>query len=221
MFKKLIISEQLIDLVTHHHDAFILLTIIAIRARRKPFHGLEARQAQIGDWKKCGFTEQRYRSTKRQLAEYGIATFKTTNKGTIATLCDSRYYDINEIENNGQDNEQITNQQRTNNEQITCNKKKEVRSKEVRSKDLKEKRGRFTPPMPSQVDEYIAEYTKAKQITLDFDGDKFCANYEAVNWFRGKTKISDWKGCVRYWVSNHNSKPEQQPCNMTVFSKRK
>ncbi|MFQ6035650.1 MAG: hypothetical protein ACE5NM_07355, partial [Sedimentisphaerales bacterium] len=61
-----------------------------------------------------------------------LASFKTTNKGTIATLIDKTIYDINEEiyseklpENNGQ----VTSQQRTNNELVTTNKNERMQER--------------------------------------------------------------------------------------------
>lgn len=78
--------------------------------------GLQAGEALLGDYKKCGFTEQEYRSAKERLAKYGFVTFKATYKGTIAKLADTRVYDVN-IKG-----EQHT-EQRTSNGLTTTNKK--------------------------------------------------------------------------------------------------
>ena len=77
---------------------FALLTLIAIRARRTNqlnIHGLSVGEALIGDYKACGLTRQEYRTTKNKLERIGLATFRTTNKGTIATILDTSIYDIN------------------------------------------------------------------------------------------------------------------------------
>ena len=41
-------------------------------------------------------TEQKYRTAKGLLGTWGFATFKGTNKGTIANLINTRVFDINE-----------------------------------------------------------------------------------------------------------------------------
>ena len=78
--------------------AFLLLTAIAFRAKRTGdlnIHGLEIGQALIGDHASYGLTKQEYRSAKARLKRYGLAEFKATSRGTIATLLDQRVYDIN------------------------------------------------------------------------------------------------------------------------------
>ncbi len=91
--------------------AFGLLTTIALRAKRTnafSVHGLKPGQALIGDHASYGLTEQEYRSAKVRLRRYGLADFKPTHRGTIATLRGETIYDIN-----------VTAEQRTNNGQHT------------------------------------------------------------------------------------------------------
>jgi hypothetical protein len=84
-------------------NVFAQLTQIALRATRKPCvviqNGvstkLEANQAFIGDYWNIGLTEGEYREVKKRLALRKLTAFKTTNKGTIATLINNKVYDIN------------------------------------------------------------------------------------------------------------------------------
>jgi hypothetical protein len=75
------------------------LTQIALRARRSDAMYssifLKANQALVGDREKLGLSEQEYRTAKKKLQKWGLATFKPTNKGTIATLTSTNVYDIN------------------------------------------------------------------------------------------------------------------------------
>ena len=57
----------------------------------------------------------------------------------------------------------------------------------------KEKKGRFTPPSLSEVEDYCQERENG------IDAEAFLNHYEANGWMRGKTKIKDWKACVRTW----------------------
>jgi len=78
--------------------AFILLTCIALRAKRRIGYnklGLELGEAMIGDYENIGLSRQNYRTAKQHLEDGHFATFKPTTKGTIAKLCDSRVFDIN------------------------------------------------------------------------------------------------------------------------------
>ena len=59
--------------------------------------------------------------------------------------------------------------------------------------DINKKKGRFTPPSLSEVEDYCQERENG------IDAEAFLNHYEANGWMRGKTKIKDWKACVRTW----------------------
>lgn len=59
----------------------------------------------------------------------------------------------------------------------------------------KKRPARFVPPTPAEVDAYIAE-----RGFTGFTGQQLVDHYEANGWMRGKTKIRDWKACVRTWA---------------------
>jgi hypothetical protein len=90
-------SEEFEILVKQRPTAFVLLTLIAIRARKVPLaisDGLEIGEALIGDFESYGATEQSYRTDKKYLKEWGFATFRSTNRGTIAKVVGSSIFDI-------------------------------------------------------------------------------------------------------------------------------
>jgi hypothetical protein len=91
--------EKAIELLEEDPQAYLLLSQIALRARRKDAEysrtPLKANQAFLGDHKKAGLSQQQYKSAKKRLAVYGLATFEPTNKGTIATLTSTEIFDIN------------------------------------------------------------------------------------------------------------------------------
>lgn len=62
---------------------------------------------------------------------------------------------------------------------------------------------RFIPPTLEEVRAYCQE----RGSTIN--PDKFHAYYQSVNWYRGKTKIKDWKACVRTWESKEQPAPGQ------------
>ena len=64
------------------------------------------------------------------------------------------------------------------------------------SAEGKKRAARFVPPTPEEVDAYIAE----KGFT-GFTGQQFVDHYEANGWMRGKSKVRDWKACVRTWAT--------------------
>ena len=77
-----------------------MLTWIAVRANR------ETGQAMIGDWQKMGVSsEATYRRIKNRIQAAGLATFKATNKGTLATLVNISIFDINQVEADDQTDE--------------------------------------------------------------------------------------------------------------------
>ena len=81
-------------------NAFILLTVIALRARRTDefnVHNLKCGEALLGGYEKYGLTRQQYRTAMKRLGKWGLATFKPTTRGTVATLVDRRIYDINDM----------------------------------------------------------------------------------------------------------------------------
>ena len=106
--------------------AFVLLTLIAYRARRSDefsTDGLSTGEALIGDYKNMGLTKQEYRTRKKKLEKWGFVTLKTTNRGTVATIVGTRIYDINAIAENTLTNTQPTLSQHSANTQLTPNKK--------------------------------------------------------------------------------------------------
>ena len=55
------------------------------------------------------------------------------------------------------------------------------------------KRGTFIPPTLQEVTKYCSERRNG------IDPQAFLNHYQANGWVRGKTKIRDWKACVRTW----------------------
>jgi hypothetical protein len=98
-------SEEALELIRANPLAFTLAYIIAARANwRAGFnrHNLEFGEAFLGDFESCGMSERNYRTAKELLARWGFATFKPTNRGTIAKLIDTRLFKINPPKGDGQ-----------------------------------------------------------------------------------------------------------------------
>lgn len=117
-------GDESAALLANHPNAFLLLTQIAMRAKWRDcsITRLKAGQAFIGDWKEAGIhSEMAYRHAKAVLSECGLATFKGTNKGTIAALANSMVFSISPPSNNGQGNDPTTNKERSSNGQGTTN----------------------------------------------------------------------------------------------------
>ena len=58
------------------------------------------------------------------------------------------------------------------------------------------KNKRFKPPSLEKVTAYCLERHNS------IDAGSFIDHYQANGWMRGKTKIKDWKACIRTWERN-------------------
>ena len=72
----------------------------------------------------------------------------------------------------------------------------EGNGKEGNGKDKKISGTRFTPPSVDEVSSYCHERKNG------INPQQFVDHYETNGWMRGKTKIKDWKACVRTWEQN-------------------
>jgi len=66
----------------------------------------------------------------------------------------------------------------------------------IDKKRIEKNNSRFAPPSLKEVSEYCQERGNS------VDPEAFINYYEASRWMRGKTKIKDWKACVRTWEKN-------------------
>ena len=64
---------------------------------------------------------------------------------------------------------------------------------EENRREEKRKTKRFSPPSLKEVTDYCDERKNTVNPQMFID------HYETNGWFRGKTKIKDWKACVRTW----------------------
>lgn len=136
-------SAEALELIRRYPPAFVLAYIIASRARWKEGfneHNLEPGEAFLGDFEKCGMSEQQYRTAKAHLTEWHFAAFKPTNSGTVGKLIDSRLFETCVSHSNAQANPQPTDAQRTPNGRPTTN--------EEWKKEKKEKQGETPPSLP-------------------------------------------------------------------------
>ncbi len=124
-FVKLIRSEKTLALMGDP-NAFTLASVIAYRAQRTDafnIHGLAVGEALLGDFARYGMTQSEYRTAKKKLSRWKIATFRATNRGTIARLLDDEVYDINRERNDEPDDKQMAGKARTDDEQSATTKK--------------------------------------------------------------------------------------------------
>lgn len=186
-------SKNAEEMLRRRPTAFLLLFLIAQRARRtidSNFDNLQIGEAKIGDYESYGATEQIYRSDKIFLEKFNFATFRGTDKGTIAKLIDTSIFDINVDQPNDLINEQLTDSQRATNEQLTTN------------KNIKKKKkiNKFIKPILKEVEDYCNERKN------NINPETFYNYYESTGWMRGKTPMKDWKATIRTWESNNSDK---------------
>lgn len=78
------------------------------------------------------------------------------------------------------------------------------------------KTSKFIPPTLEEVQAYC------KERGNNVDAEKFINHYGASNWYRGKTKITNWKACVITWEKGYNNQPpnKSEKSNRTNFEQR-
>jgi hypothetical protein len=104
-------DADVLELIRKNPNAYVVATIIAHRARwHEGFNadGLGLGEALIGDYKAYGMTRQEYRTALAQLRKWNFATARTTNRGTIARLTDTRLFDVLNLAGNQQTNQRAT-----------------------------------------------------------------------------------------------------------------
>lgn len=120
--KGFIMYKRGYDMSIHRKpEAWNLLCIIAQRAKRTDsFENRELTygEALVGDYQNYGLTQRKYRTAKHWLEAHEIATFRTTNKGTIARIVDTSIFDINVNESTSQ----TSDRRQADDEQTTTNK---------------------------------------------------------------------------------------------------
>ena len=65
----------------------------------------------------------------------------------------------------------------------------------------RKKSSRFVPPSLEEVKAYCTERGNL------VDAERFFNYYTAANWYRGNTKIKDWRACVRTWEQKDKKAP--------------
>lgn len=153
------------ELMAANPSAFLLLMQIAMRAQRtKAFnrYDLDVGEALLGDYKSLKMTEGQYRAAKKFLKKHSFATFRATNRGTIAKLINTEVFDPNLDNEDELNNDQIPSKQRTANDPTTTtnNVKKENNSKNGK-RPLNSSNGEMSSGVRTiSLDNLIKEKTK-------------------------------------------------------------
>ena len=115
-FLKYITSKKSHELRKNHLKAWVLLSLIAERARRDDDHfdGLQVGDAIVGDYEEIGLTRKEYRTALKKLVDFGFIEILSNGKdfenikkraikrainGTLVNLIDSSIWDINPEKN--------------------------------------------------------------------------------------------------------------------------
>ena len=80
-----------------------------------------------------------------------------------------------------------------------------------------EKRTRFSPPSPAEVDAY------AKEQGISVNGQQFCDFYASKGWKVGSSPMKDWKAAARNWASRDNvprGSPQVKAVEQQQYSQR-
>jgi hypothetical protein len=70
--------------------------------------------------------------------------------------------------------------------------------------DIDNRNKAFKPPTLEEVTAYC------KERNNKVEPQTFIDHYQANGWIRGKTKIKDWKACVRTWEKSAGFKPKEE-----------
>jgi len=111
---------------------FALLALIAMRARRRDSQqndGLDVGEAYIGDIDAAGLTPRSYRTAKNRLTKDGMATFRTTNRGTIAKLVSTTVFIALGVNDDELEYLTATNQRQADDKLQTTNREEDRKSK--------------------------------------------------------------------------------------------
>jgi hypothetical protein len=139
-------TEDALELLRKSPNSFLLAYQIAYRARWKQslnIDNLQPGEAMLGDHKNCGLSAREYRTARKNLAKWQIATFRRTNRGTIGRLMDTRLFSVLNEPSDQQSGNQGTIRRQSNDNQATTNYNVQT--------DKKEQKGKGPPSTASQA----------------------------------------------------------------------
>lgn len=176
----------------NHKDAKVLMNGSLINVKRGQFiFGREKFSVEVG------VPVRKVRRCLELLKSDQQISQQITNKYSIITITNYNQYQSGGQQSDQPDSQQTASKPPASDQQTATN-------NNVNNENNVNKSGRFTPPTLEQVDQYCRE--RGNQV----DPQKFIDHYQSANWFRGKTKIKDWKAAVRTWERNSNTKTEPE-----------
>ena len=76
----------------------------------------------------------------------------------------------------------------------------------IKDNTIKDKKNKIQYKNKPRDLQMVVEYFKSKKIPdYDVNAKKFYDHYEASGWYRGKTKIKNWKMCLSSWEFNNKA----------------
>tara|TARA_R100000750_G_scaffold29451_1_gene18598 strand:- start:1757 stop:2449 length:693 start_codon:yes stop_codon:yes gene_type:complete len=197
------------NMIVRRPNAFMLLTLIAIRARWSEdsckITGLTQGQAYIGDYRSCGLTRQQHRTALNWLKANQYVTTKSTTKGTTATLCDSSVYDVFKGGKQPTTNQQTTNEQPTSNQQATTKKKVKTVKTDKKEKKIEDEKP-FIPPSEEEIQDQLKLILKSKGLRVTPTrglaySERYLISRTEAEWIKANgKKVKNWKLDLRTWI---------------------
>jgi hypothetical protein len=177
------------------------------------------------------------------LKKSNAITIKSTNKYSIITICNYDSYQQIKIENDRQNDQQLTNNQPATNQQLTTT--KNIKNKNNEKKEfvyVGEPTKKFTPQTIDEEKNYIEVKEKKETETekrggvgkkfvrptidevenyikekgYNIDAERFVYYYESNGWKVGKNQMKDWKAAIVTWSKNE----KQQTNNYKTFERQ-
>lgn len=177
-----------------HQDNKFLFGGSLVSVKRGEFITSEVKLAA-----RWGWSRKKVRSFLGVLETDKMLSKKGTTKYTAITI---ENYDLYQFE--GTTKEQQKNSKGPAEGQLrnTINNEKNEKNVKEEIKDIcgtSPPQKRFIPPTLEEVKAFC------KERNNNVDPERFIDHYTANGWVRGKTKIKDWKACVRTWEKDNKN----------------
>ena len=196
-FVKMMRTPDILELIEEAPQAFTLASVIALRARFKPgvsLKGLHPGEAFLGDYSVCGMSEQQYRTAKTKLLKWGFATFRATNKGTVARLIDKRLFDVLSAATNGQPTDGATDKQRLTKNVKNVQEGKEGRKGCAKAHHLLSENDSFEQPTEAELYAFAEASNLDANFAAAFFDQHQRGGWQIANKLTGKAEpIRDWR----------------------------
>ena len=197
-------------------QAWIDLILLATHTDRKDFDRGQLREKKRGEVHisllkladRWGWSRNKVRRFINLLVQEGMCTLNATTNDTTITIEKYSIYqgwyttDDTTDETTRETTDDTTRETTREPQTIMSNKDKEC----IKNDKEIEKGKKFTPPTLQEVTAYCMERNNGiePQTFIDF--------YQSKNWMIGKSKMKDWRACIRTWESRR-SKERQGTMN--------